>query len=141
MSKQYLRLRFHVVWATKMRDRLIDGDLKTPLYDFLRSKSRQMGGVPYAIGGVADHVHCLLFIPPNMAPADFIGHLKGASSHWINHDVRPGGGFAWQAGYGLFTVSPGDQQDVADYVSNQETHHQRGTLRPDLEAMESEDDG
>ncbi|MGE5529292.1 MAG: IS200/IS605 family transposase, partial [Patescibacteria group bacterium] len=139
MPKQYLRLRYHVIWSTKMREKLIKDDFKIPLYDFLRSKIRQMQGIPLAIGGMADHVHCLVFIPPRVAAADFIGDLKGASSYWINHEVKPGGGFAWQSGYGMITVSPGDQRDVTDYILNQECHHSQGTVRREMETIEDEE--
>lgn len=133
MSKGYCRLLYHVVWATKMRQSLIGDQIKKALHDYLKSKIRQMDGVPYAVGGTSDHVHCLLFIPPRTAAADFIGNLKGASSYWMNHQAQPGGGFSWQTGYGLFTVSPGDQQNVKDYILKQEIHHQRGTVRAEFE--------
>ena len=106
---------------------------------FRSSKIRQIHGIPFAVGGMADHVHCLVFIPPKGAAADFIGDLKGASSYWVNHEAKPGGGFAWQSGYGMITVSPGDQRDVTDYVLDQERHHSRGTVRRELETIEDEE--
>ena len=138
MSKQYCRVLYHVVWATLMRQHLIAESFKGQLHDFIRSKTRQMSGIPYAVGGVSDHVHCLIFIPPRVAVATFIGNLKGASSHWVNHHAKPGDDFAWQNGYGLFTISRDDQQGLVAYILNQELHHQRGTLRIALETMESE---
>ncbi|MGE5530149.1 MAG: IS200/IS605 family transposase [Patescibacteria group bacterium] len=133
MPKQFCRLLYHVVWSTKMREKLIGEHYRGALHDYMKTKIRQMDGIPYAVGGIANHVHCLVFIPPRLAVAEFIGNLKGASSHWVNHVAEPNGGFAWQSGYGLFTVSPGDQQDVTDYVLDQEMHHRKGTLREELE--------
>ena len=68
-----------------------------------------------------------------MAP--FIGRLKGSISHWINYFHNPGGDFAWQGGYGIFTVADPDLDNICGYVRNQEAHHQKGTLIPAYEEM------
>ena len=105
MPGQYCKLFYHLVWATRMREPMIDNELKEPLHGYLKYKIRQLDGIPYAIGGISEHVHCLVFIPPQLAIATFIGNLKGASSHWVNHEAKPGGEFAWRNGYSVFTVS------------------------------------
>jgi REP element-mobilizing transposase RayT len=55
-----------------------------------------MGGIAFAVGGTNEHVHVCLMIPPHIAVATFIGRLKGASAHWVNHIARPNANFGWQ---------------------------------------------
>ena len=81
-----------------------------------------MGVVPEAIGGVADHVHLLLGVPATMVLSDLIRTLKANSSKWVHEEVGMEK-FAWQEGYGAFTVSPGNREAVANYIHRQEEHH------------------
>ena len=128
VQNQYYRLLYHAVWATKMREPLIDGDLRPWLHRYLHDKVIEYGGTALAVGGTDDHVHIVFSVPPQYAPAAFIGRLKGSSSHWINHYQKPGGCFSWQGGYGAFTVADGILHRLCGYVRNQEKHHREGTL-------------
>ncbi|MGE5551564.1 MAG: IS200/IS605 family transposase [Bacteroidota bacterium] len=127
MQGQYYRLIYHAVWAARMREPLIDDSLRLKLHKYLHDKVIEYGGTIMAVGGTDDHVHLVLAMPPQAAPAQFIGRLKGSSSHWVNHFHNPGGGFAWQGGYGAFTVADPDLDRVCAYVRNQLQHHQQGT--------------
>lgn len=120
----YHQLFYHVTWATRERLPMIDSQLRQPLYDYLKGKTIDMGGIAYVVGGVTDHIHLCLTIPPNISISKFIGQLKGASAHWINHFIRPGGIFGWQDSYGVFTISKDLVNRVITYIENQEKHHQ-----------------
>jgi putative transposase len=124
----YHQLYYHVTWATYERQPLIDDELLQPLHDYLKGKTIAMGGIAFAVGGVAEHVHLCLTIPPNISISKFIGQLKGASSHWVNHIVKPGGSFEWQEGYGIFTVSKENVELVKSYIQNQDRHHRDGKV-------------
>ena len=95
MQGQYYRLLYHAVWATRMREPLLDADLRPRLHKYLHDKVVEYGGTTMAVGGTDDHVHLVFSIPPRAMPAQFIGRLKGSSSHWVNHFHHPGGSFAW----------------------------------------------
>jgi putative transposase len=119
----YHQLYYHITWATEERQPMVDNELRQPLYEYLKGKTIAMGGIAFAVGGVAEHVHLCLTIPPYIAISKFIGQLKGASSHWVNHIARPGGTFGWQDGYGIFTVSKERLDTIKSYINNQEKHH------------------
>ena len=122
----YHQLYYHAIWATKERHSWIDAELRQPLYSYLRGKIIDMGGLTFAVGGIEDHVHVCLMIPPYIAVATFIGRLKGASAHWINHTQSPGTDFRWQEGYGVITFRKEDLKRLVAYVEDQESHHHNG---------------
>ena len=74
------------------------------------------------IGGIADHVHALLLLTANMPLSKAIQLLKGVSSKWLNETIF-GGKFAWQEGYGAFSVSASHTDEVVEYIENQQAHH------------------
>lgn len=85
------------------------------------------------MGGIENHVHLCLSIPPNIAVSTFIGQLKGASAHWINHIVKPDGSFGWQEGYGIFTISKDILERVRTYIKKQKEHHRNSTIEKEWE--------
>ena len=82
---------------------------------------------------MADHVHLLTGFPPKLTISDLIGKAKGSSSHLITHEIKPGEFFKWQGGYGAFTVSGNQIDQIADYIRNQAQHHRQKSLISDWE--------
>jgi putative transposase len=85
---------------------------------------------------VVDHVHAVLSIPPKIAVADCVRHLKGASAYAINHMEESNGQFKWQAGYGTLTVGERSLEIVKDYAARQKEHHRNGTIIDIYERMD-----
>lgn len=85
----YTKLYYHFIWATKERLPLIEQAFEPDLYRAIAAKVQQMDGFVHAIGGIQDHIHLAVSIPPKLAPAIFIGEVKGNASHFINHIVKP----------------------------------------------------
>jgi REP element-mobilizing transposase RayT len=135
------RLYYHIVWATKDRQPWIVPTAEPGLYGHIRSKTDELGGIPHAVGGIEDHVHLIASIPPKLAVADFVGQVKGSSSHWLNHQGRLEAKFAWQRGYGLFSISEKNVPEAIKYVLNQKDHHRTGKLIPALERVSMDEDG
>ena len=129
----YHQLYYHATWATKERLPLIDSMLREQLHQYLRGKIIAMGGLALAVGGVSEHIHVCLMIPPHISVATFIGRLKGASAHWINHIKKPGFDFGWQDGYGAFTLNKETIDKVVAYIKNQERHYREVTIERDWE--------
>ncbi len=73
-------------------------------------------------GGTANHVHLLIALSPVMTLSSAIQNLKAHSSRWMKEDVRA---FAWQEGYGAFSVAESQRQTVLDYIGTQGEHHQK----------------
>ena len=85
----FWRNYYHLVWATKNREPFIEAVLEKPLYGYLIRKAAELGMYVYASGGWYDHIHLIAAIPPKLSVADAVKNLKGASSHYINHVIRP----------------------------------------------------
>ena len=131
----YWQLYYHVVWATQKREPAIRVGLEPGLYACLRDKAIELGTTVHALGGVEDHVHAVLSIPPRIAVASCVGQLKGASSHWANHLPGYSARLEWQEGYGVFSFSARSLPSLARYVLDQRRRHEAGRLVAALERI------
>ncbi len=128
------RLYYHIVWATKERQPLITSDKETELYNYIIGKSNSLNCRLHAIGGIEDHIHLVVSIPPTIAIAEFVKKIKGSSSHHFNHNLCPTSEkFAWQEGYGVFSLGSKQLEQAVIYVQNQKIHHLEGTVNSHLE--------
>src|SRR5438045_1603363 len=96
---------YHIVFGTKHRRPWIDGKLEGRLYPFLGGIAKDLGCTPYAINGDVEHVHLALRYPSELPHSDMARHLKARSSKWIHETYPKLREFAWQEGFGGFTVS------------------------------------
>mgnify|MGYP001822711518 CR=1 FL=1 len=129
----FWRSYYHLVWATKDREPLIQPETEGRLYAYIVRKSAELGVYVYAINGWYDHVHLLVAIPPKHAVADVVKTLKGASSHYLNHEGRLDYEFAWQRGYGALTLGERQCPQAEAYVRGQKDHHEQQTANAWLE--------
>lgn len=136
MPHSYTNLLYHLVFSTKDRRPLIDETLRPRLYEYLGGTIRGMGGVALEIGGIADHVHLLVKLRQDRAVSNILRDLKANSSGWVNeHELSQASRFAWQVGYGAFTVSKSQVEKVRQYIRNQETHHRKTTFEEEFIAL------
>ena len=112
----------HVVFSTKDRRRTISEDMQPEMWAYLAGICRNQKMVSVAVGGVADHVHLLFHLPPTISLSKGISVLKANSSGWM--DDR-GIKFAWQEGYGAFSVSASNLAAVSRYIRDQKMHHRK----------------
>lgn len=132
MGQSYTNLIYHIVFATKDRQQLIIGERQTRLYEYLGGIIRNLGGVSLGINGMPDHGHVLAKLRPDRALSDVLRDLKANSSGWM-HDVFPDAhDFAWQRGYGAFTVSASQVETVQRYIAEQERHHSKRDFRDEF---------
>src|SRR5436190_5816242 len=135
MSHAYARLHYHIVFSTKERQTFIKPEIQSRLYAYMIGIVNNLGGVVEEIGGVQDHVHLLAFCPPKEALAELIGKIKSNSSGWVHETWPERGAFAWQRGYGAFTVSESNVEAVQAYIRNQEEHHRQMTFQEEFIAL------
>ena len=135
MSHAYARLHYHIVFSTKERQTFIKPEIQSRLYAYMVGIVNNLGGVVEEIGGVEDHVHLLAFCPPKEALAEFIGKIKSNSSSWVHETWPERGAFAWQRGYGAFTVSESNADAVRQYIRDQEEHHRAMTFQEEFLAL------
>ncbi len=134
MASTYLSLHYHIVFSTKDRVPSIDTEWRSRLHQYLGGEVKGLGGIPQAIGGVADHVHLLVGLKATHCLADFMRELKKQASVWVHTEIGVPG-FAWQEGYAAFTVSPNSRKGVRGYIGNQDEHHRQRTFREELIEM------
>lgn len=123
VSHTYTNLNFHLVFATKHRQRRIAPEMESRLWEYLAGIAKQHGLHPHQIGGVADHVHVALSCPPTITVSKIAQLIKGNSSKWIHETFEHLRDFAWQEGYGAFSVSRSSLPRVIAYIANQRAHH------------------
>jgi putative transposase len=131
----YTCLYYHVIFGTKNRAPQIDATIQPRLYEYLGGIVRDAQGRLIAAGGTADHVHLLVSAHPQTALSDLLRQAKAGSSRWIHQTFRGRGDFAWQDGYGAFTVSHSNLEDVGQYIAQQEKHHRRMTFQEEFIAF------
>ncbi len=95
---------------------------------------RKLAGKLIEVNARPDHIHCLLSLPPALAVADAMRVLKTNSSAWV-HETRRRAAFAWQTGYGAFSVSQSNVPTVVKYIRNQDQHHRRVTFQEEFIAF------
>ena len=134
MPSTHLSLHYHIVFATKNREPLLDKSWRLRLHEYLGGTVSGLGGVVEEVGGVADHVHLLIALKSTHSLADFMREMKKGSSIWVHHEIGDSS-FAWQEGYGAFTVSATSCDMVRKYIANQEAHHQKTSFRDELVAI------
>ena len=110
MAHTYTSLLIHVIFSTSGRAPLLTDAMRLDLHAYLGGILREMDAVPIAIGGTADHVHLLIRLPANLALADCLRIVKTNSSRWVKERWPQQRKFAWQGGYGAFSVSESRRQ-------------------------------
>jgi putative transposase len=127
----YCELSYHLVWTTAIREPVIDTQLESRLHRYMQKKALNLGAIVFAVNGAADHVHMVVSVPPKLSLANFVGKVKGVSSHDISQDL--GRRFQWQAGYGLLSFDRKRRPNYVEYVENQKRHHAEGATHRVLE--------
>ena len=124
MPSTHLSLHYHLIFGTKDRQPLIADAWRERLHAYLGGAVRAIDGVPEAIGGTADHIHLLVGLRATHRLADVLREIKHASSQWVHENVGAND-FAWQEGYGAFTVSASKIEAAKKYIAQQEEHHRK----------------
>ena len=119
----------HYIFSTKDRQAFLVPDVRARLHAYLATVCRDMGAEAYRVGGVADHVHVLATLPRTVTQAEFIERMKKVSSKWIKDQDSGCAGFAWQRGYGAFSVSVSQMEPVIRYIDTQEEHHRHRSFQ------------
>ncbi len=134
MPSTHLSLHYHLVFSTKNREPWFAPSIRPRVHEYLGGIIRAMGGVAHAVGGMGDHIHVFAGLRATHCLADVMRELKSDSSRWVHGELHLHG-FAWQEGYGGFTVGAPDIETVRSYVLNQTEHHRVKTFQEEYVAM------
>ncbi len=114
---------------------MIFPEIHERLWAYLGGIARENGVKALAVGGTDDHVHMLAALPSPLSVAKAIQLIKGGSSKWL-HDTFPAmRTFAWQEGYGAFSISVSGIADTVAYILGQERHHRTRTFEQEFVAF------
>ena len=132
MSHSYVSNLMHCTFSTKDRYPAIDSGLESRLWPYLGGIARENRMKALAIGGTSDHVHALLSLPGMMSFSRAIQLIKAGSSKWIHDTFSNQKKFAWQEGYGAFSVSASQVPKTIAYINNQKEHHRRKSFHEEF---------
>lgn len=127
----------HCVFATRERRPFLTAAIRERLWPYLGGIARENGMKALAIGGVADHAHLLLSLPTAISISKAMQLLKGNSSKWLREtfpELRRDD-FAWQEGFGSFSIGVSGMTDTIRYIQAQEKHHRLRGFREELEVF------
>lgn len=134
MSHSSTKIWIHSVFSTKDRQPLIDTNVENKLYEHIRTELlNKFDCKVRKINGYFDHIHILFLMNPNYSISEILKDIKGESSHWVNFEELTIKKFAWQTGYGAFSVSESMLDKVEYYIGNQKTHHKKMTFIEEYE--------
>ena len=135
MGNTYTSLHCHFVFSTKNREAWISHAMEERVWSFLGGIARENGMKPILIGGMPDHVHLAVGLPPTVSVSKALQQLKGGSSKWMKETFPAFGGFAWQDGYGAFAVSKSNLPNLMKYIDGQREHHRTKTFQEEFLAL------
>jgi len=135
MANTFTSLHCHVVFGTKHREPWISHAIEERLWAYLGGIAKQHHARALCIGGMPEHVHLLLGLPPTLCVSAALKALKGGSSVWVKEHLPGCRSFAWQDGYGAFSVSKSQIPGVEAYIRGQREHHRSKTFQEEYRAL------
>jgi putative transposase len=135
MAGTFTSLTYHLIFSTKNREPWIAHEMESRLWSYMAGIVVEQGMIPLKIGGMPDHIHALVAIPPTILVSKALQLIKGPSSKWI-HEIYPKmRGFAWQDGYGAFTVGRSQIVNIIKYIEGQREHHRARSFQEEFLAF------
>jgi len=125
----------HIVFSTKDRAPVLDSTTRIALFAYLATVARGLGCECYRVGGVEDHVHLAVRLARTVTIAQLVEALKSSSSKWLKSQSPRLANFAWQRGYGAFSVGPSGCEALLNYISSQEEHHRKWSFEREYRAL------
>ena len=136
MPQSLARVVLHVVFSTKNRAPFLkDPELRTRLHAYMAGALQAIGCEPILINGVEDHVHILCNLSRTVTIAGLVEAAKGGPSKWMKEQGPAYHDFYWQGGYGSFSVSQSNVEQVRAYIATQEEHHRGVSYQDEFRAL------
>jgi len=132
MGQSLAQVYLHLIFSTKKRYPFITEEIESELFAYIGGVIKQHKGIPFCINGTSDHIHILCSCPRTITLLDFLREIKSGSSRWIKTKGICYKKFAWQDGYGAFSVSSSKKDIVEKYILNQKKHHDSTSFQKEL---------
>ncbi len=135
MGSSLVKIDLHIIFHTQYDRILLKAEHLPRLHNFISGTIKSLGGVPFKVGGIEDHVHIATTLPKSMSVPDYVKEIKRTSSIWLKKQDAGYERFSWQDGYAAFSVSPSVLPKVMEYIENQREHHSKRSFREELESF------
>ncbi len=137
MANTYHQVYVHFVFAVKYREAIIEKSWRPTLHGVIGNLINETGCKTIIVNGVEDHIHCFAGLKPAVSCSELMKIAKAKSSKYINDHRLTKTRFEWQEGFGVFSYSHSQINQVYNYIANQEKHHKKKTFREEyLEFLE-----
>jgi REP element-mobilizing transposase RayT len=136
MSQSLARVVLHLAFSTKNRAPFFrDSELRARLYAYMAGVLQKIGCEPILINGVEDHIHVLCNLSRTVTIGGLVEEAKKSSSRWVKEQSPTYRDFYWQGGYGVFSVSQSNVDQVRAYIAAQEEHHRKVSFQDEFRAL------
>ncbi|MCB0278742.1 MAG: IS200/IS605 family transposase [Calditrichaeota bacterium] len=125
MTNTYTQIFIQIVFSTKHRQKLIDGNWEIKLHKYISGIVEKKGHKMIVINGMSDHIHILIGMKPFSSVSELVREIKKSSMTYINDEKYCQSKFQWQEGFGAFSYSLSDLERVIHYINNQKNHHKQ----------------
>jgi putative transposase len=129
MANTYHQVYIQCVFAVKYREAMISKYWQPTLLGVIGNLINETTCRTIIVNGIEDHVHCFLGLKPVVSISELMKTVKAKSSKYINDHQLTKSRFEWQEGYGVFSYSHSQIEQVYQYIANQESHHRKQTFR------------
>ena len=137
MANTYHKVYVQIIFAVKYRKAVLNKEWRSEVFSVIAKFINNTGCQSLIVNGVEDHVHCFLSLKPTVSMSELMKTVKAKFSKFINDQKILEHRFEWQEGYGAFSYSQSQIQNVYSYIQNQEKHHAKKTFREEyLELLE-----
>ena len=135
MGHTYYAMYQHIAFSTKQRVHVLDANVQPDLYAYMAGTINNLGCTALLVGGHTDHVHALVSTSPSVLIKELVKETKRVSSIWLKTKGEILAGFAWQSGYGVFSVSHSRLDSLKEYIANQAEHHRKMTWEEEFRVL------
>jgi len=135
MAQSLSKIYVHLIFSTKGREQTVPDEVRPELHAYLAGTLKGLDCVPIEINSEPDHSHVLLLLTRTVALSDVVGQIKKSSNDWLRKQGPQFADFFWQAGFGAFSVSQSQVEDVRAYIRNQREHHRVKSFQEELRAF------
>ena len=132
MSQSLCQLFIHLIFSTKQREKYITPEIEAELYKYLEILSLKLDTLLIQAGGSNDHLHLLIRFTKNSSLSGYLSIIKMQTSRWLKSNFKSCEKFAWQSGYGAFSVDVTRVDQITKYIANQREHHKRVSFQDEF---------
>jgi putative transposase len=132
MPQSLAKIHLHLIFSTKNREPTLRGEVRESLHRYVATVLENLGCHAVLVNSVDDHIHILFELARTVAVSAVVEDIKKSSSKWLKTQRGIDRGFAWQNGYGVFSVSISNVASVRRYIANQEAHHRKRSFQEEF---------